>query len=225
MLPHIVVGGGGHARVLIMALRQLRVDVVGVTDADPARHGESVADVPVLGGDDALADYDRSCVLLVNGIGSTGDATPRRAAFARLRENGFRFASVVHPAAFCEEGGTLGEGVQVMAGAVVQTGTRIGANTIVNTRAAIDHDCLIGAHCHVAPGAVLAGGATVGRGSHIGAGATVIQEIAIGAGALVAAGSVVVEDVCPGVVVAGVPAREIGATIAARRVAGQAAAW
>jgi acetyltransferase-like isoleucine patch superfamily enzyme len=103
----------------------------------------------------------------------------------------------------------LGDGAQIMAGAILQTGVRVGRNVIVNTRAVIDHDSCLADHVHVATGAILAGGVKVGEASHIGAGATVIQEITIGRAVLVAAGAVVVSDVADDASVAGIPARRI----------------
>ncbi len=208
-LPCIVIGGGGHARVLIAALRRLDRTILGITVADPATAGKEVGGAPVLGTDEILARYDPTTIRLINGIGSVGDMTARRAVFERLTEQGFRFATLVHPQAFCESDADLGDGVQIMAGALVQIGCRVGANTIVNTRASVDHDCRIGAHCHIAPGVTLSGGVHIGDASHIGVGAVVIQGIEIGPGALVAAGSAVTTAVAPGVRVGGVPAREI----------------
>jgi UDP-perosamine 4-acetyltransferase len=207
--PHIVIGGGGHARVLIKALQHLGATIIGVTDSNPALRGTRIAGVPVLGPDEALRDQSRD-VLLVNGLGSVKSMSARQATYDRLSAQGFKFATIVHPSAICEDDVVLGEGVQVMAGVVLQTGCAIGPNTIVNTRATIDHDSRIGAHCHVAPGAVLSGAVTVGDRTHIGAGASVIQGIEIGSDCLVAAGSAVVDFVAQGTAVAGVPARVMG---------------
>jgi sugar O-acyltransferase (sialic acid O-acetyltransferase NeuD family) len=204
----IIVGAGGHARVLIKALRRLDFDIVALVDADPKLKGASVLNAPVLGGEEALAGQDR-VVLLVNGIGSTGDMTLRREVHRRMSAQGFRFATVLHPAAFCEDDAMLGPGAQIMAGAVVQTGCRIGADTIVNTSASVDHDCIIGAHCHIGPGAVLSGGVEIGEATHVGTGAVIIQGVRIGANCLIAAGSVVVGPVLDHARVGGTPARSL----------------
>src|SRR6202044_2035528 len=51
--PLVVVGGGGHAKVVLDVLRlDLRFRVVGVVD--PARIGGQVLEFPVLGGDEIL---------------------------------------------------------------------------------------------------------------------------------------------------------------------------
>ncbi|MBI5563116.1 MAG: acetyltransferase [Deltaproteobacteria bacterium] len=208
-LPIIIIGGGGHAKVLIDALRLRSAEVIGVTDADASRHGQELLGVPIIGGDEAVSQRPAGGVLLVNGIGSTGTPTRRQEVFARFKAKGFSFATVIHPSAVIAPEARLGEGCQIMAGAVIQTGAVIGQNAIVNTGAAIDHDCVIGGHAHVAPGATLCGGVAVGNGTHIGAGATVIQYLTIGQWALIAAGAVVTKDVESGATVAGVPARKL----------------
>jgi acetyltransferase-like isoleucine patch superfamily enzyme len=58
--------------------------------------------------------------------------------------------------------------------------------------------------CEVAP-------VSIGSDVWVGAHAVVLKGVRIGDGAVVAAGSVVREDVAPGAVVAGVPARPVGA--------------
>lgn len=209
MRPIIVLGGGGHAKVVIEALLRSGAQLLGVTDADPARHGSTLLGVPVLGDDAVVLTQRPEAVLLANGLGSTGLPQRRREIFERFSALGYVFISVVHPSAVVSSEVTLGEGAQIMAGAVLQPGCRIGANSIVNTRAAVDHDCLIGAHVHLAPGVTLSGSVTVGELTHIGTGATVIQGIAIGPRAVVAAGAVVVANIAPATTVRGVPARVV----------------
>lgn len=208
--PVVVIGAGGHAKVLIAALKRLGAHILGVTDADTAVHGQAVLDVPVLGGDETLAAHGPAAVLLVNGLGTVDRTVARRAIYERFAARGYRFATVVDPLALLAGPVEIGEGAQVLAGAVVQPGTRLGVNCIVNTRASIDHDCVIGAHAHIAPGATLSGGVRVGEGAHVGTGAAIIQGIVIGAGVVVGAGAAVIADVPNGTTVAGVPARVPG---------------
>jgi len=209
-LPIFIVGGGGHAKVLIEALRTSGLKVMGITDADPAKRGKIILGIPVLGNDDELKQHAPDKVLLVNGIGSAHIPKARTALFDSFKRKGFTFASVVHSSAVVASDTVLGEGVQVMAGAVIQPGSMIGANAIINTNATVDHDCRIGNHVHLSSGATLSGSVRVDAGTHIGTGATVIQGIVIGKNCLVAAGAVVVSDVMDGTTVAGVPAKEIG---------------
>jgi len=187
----ILLGAGGHAKVVLSLARALGWDVVGVCDPaltaalDPQEwHG-----VRVLGTDAALAAFDVSTVVLLNGVGQIPGSGVRERLFEEWSARSFRFPTLVHPSASVDPSASLDEGAQVMAGAVVQADARIGRNTIVNTRASIDHDSVIGAHVHIAPGATLCGSVGVGDGAYIGAGATVVQGLQIGRGAFLTAGA------------------------------------
>ena len=206
-LPIIVLGAGGHAKVLIDALLLGGATVLGVAAPESGR--QVIAGLPVLGGDEVVASYAARAVRLVNGVGSVALPVRRREIYERFKSQGYVFQSVIHPSAVIARDVELGEGTQVMAGAVIQAGSRIGANAIINTRASVDHDCRIGAHVHVAPGVTLCGGVCIEEGAHLGSGSTVVQGVSIGSGCLVGAGSVVIRDVPSGAAVAGVPAREI----------------
>ena len=206
-LPIIVLGNGGHARVLLDTLRLLDRIVIGLTTSDLDAIGANVSGFLVLGTDQLLANYSPDQVLLVNAVGSVQSMDKRKILFDTCKMRGFAFAQVIHPSAIIARDTTLGEGVQIMAGAVIQPGTHIASDSIVNTCAAIDHDCAIGKHVHIAPGCTLSGYVTVGDETHIGAGAVVIQGINVGKRCLVAAGALINRDLTDGDRVAGVPAR------------------
>jgi len=198
--PMVLLGAGGHAKVALSLARAAGRSILGVCDPDLARLGQAEwRGLRVLGSDDALVGFDIAQVALLNGIGQTSAlAGNRRRLFDELRQRGFRFPALAHPSATIDPSALLGEGAQVMAGAVVQADCRIGPNTIVNTRASVDHDGEVGAHVHVAPGAVLCGCVRVDDGAFIGAGATVVQGLRVGSGSFVAAGSLVTRDLKAG---------------------------
>jgi sugar O-acyltransferase (sialic acid O-acetyltransferase NeuD family) len=205
--PVIIIGAGGHAAVLVDALLEAGVDVLGLTDADPRQRGAELLGCRILGGDDALAGYAPDEVRLVNGIGSTGDSRARRAAQVRLEQAGWRFTGVRHPRAVVSRTAQLDVTVQVMAGAVIQPRARTALGCIVNTGAVVEHDVELGEYVHVAPGAVICGTVRIAERCHVGAGAVIRQGLSVGADTLVAAGAVVVADHAGGGVLAGVPAR------------------
>ncbi len=203
----VVVGGGGHARVLLELLSRCKTTVLGLTDVK--KPDVLPEDVPYLGNDAEILHLDPERIQLANGLGSSASTAKHRRIYESFIEKGFRFASLIHPfAVLSTQDLHLGQGVQVMAGAVINPYSHIGDNVLINTRAVVEHDCRIGDHAHVATGAIVCGGCRIGTDVHIGAGATIIQGIEVGYGAVIAAGTVVVSDVKPMTLVAGVPAKE-----------------
>lgn len=208
-LPVIIIGGGGHAKVLIDALLLNNIEILGIADADLSQKGNSLMKIPVIGDDDMVFKYGPGNIHLVNGIGSVGLPVKRQEVFEKFKINGYTFAIVIHPSAVIASNVEICEGAQIMAGAVIQPASRIGIDAIVNTKVSVDHDCLIGDHVHLSPGVTLSGEVRIHNGVHVGTGATVIQGITIGANSLVGAGSVVVHDVPSGIRVLGAPARSL----------------
>lgn len=214
--PHcLVLGGGGHARVLIDGLLALgEVELVGVLDQDRGLWGATLYGVPVLGGDDLLPRLagSRADAFAV-GLGGVRDNLPRRRLYEAGLAHGLTPLTFVHPRAFCSPRAVLGPGCQLMPMAVVNAGAALGANVIVNSGAVVEHDCRVGDHAHVATGARLCSTVSVGANAHIGAGAVVKQLVRIGDDAVVAAGAAVVKDVPAGALAKGVPAaitRQLG---------------
>ncbi len=205
----VVLGGGGHARVLIDCIRASRVaKPYVVLDCDTTLWGKDLSGVPIQGGDDLLPMLAKQGIpYFVVGVGGVGNNAPRRQIFELASSNGLTPLTVSHPSAICSSLAKVGGGSVVFPGAVVNVGAVLGVNVIVNTGAIVEHDCSVGDHAHVATGARLGGAVSLGRQSHVGAGATVLNGVSIGEGAIVGAGAVVVRDVAPWTVVVGVPAR------------------
>ncbi len=210
-IPCVILGGGGHAAVLIDALAVAgNANPVVVLDAERSSWGGTLLDVPIRGGDEVLPDLlSEGVAAFVVGLGGTGDNSPRQRLFEHAARLGLRPLSVLHPQAIVSRWASVGEGTIILAGAIVNARTRIGRNVIVNTGAIVEHDCSIGDHAHVATGARVAGGVRIGTAAHIGAGAVIRQGVRIGDAALVAAGAVVVKDVLSGETVMGVPAKGV----------------
>lgn len=210
-MPVILLGSGGHARVVLDLLLETGFSVRGITTSDPAVlrtsrwHG-----IPVLGDDEVLASYSTETYALANGIGSAGIPTVRMQIYQRMKAKGYSFPPLIARSAIVKASAVIGEGAQIHAGAIVQTDAVVGENAVVNTRAVVEHECVIGQHSHVATGAILCGQVTLGACVHIGAGATVRQCTTIGENVCVGAGAVVTAAIDVSGIYYGVPARKNG---------------
>ena len=195
-LPLVLLGAGGHAKVLLSTALELGRTVYGVCDPELSRSRDSVwRGIRVLGDDSEIDVLDPVAVELVNGLGQLVSATRRQVLHQSMKRKGFIFATLVHPRAWVDASTRLCEGVQVMAGAVIQADCEIGDGSIVNTRASIDHDCRVGARVHIAPGATICGTVHIGDDTFVGSGAIIGPGVKIGTGAIIGAGSVVLRDV------------------------------
>jgi UDP-perosamine 4-acetyltransferase len=202
----VIVGAGGHARVIVdtLLLRPDQFQLIGLTDTNLGKCGQTILGLPIMGGDDSWSR------ILAEGVGAAivgiGENRHRGELADQLQECSFDLINAIHPTASISRHVQLGVGIAVMAGAVIGPGTLISDNVIVNTTASVDHDCVIERDAHVAPGAHLGGSVKVGRGALIGMGAAVLPNISIGEWAIVGAGAVVIRDVPPEVTAVGVPA-------------------
>jgi sugar O-acyltransferase (sialic acid O-acetyltransferase NeuD family) len=197
----VVVGGGGHAKVVISTIEAADGEVVSVIDDDPAVWGRSVLGHVVTGPIRGEAIPKAAAVIL-----AIGSNRARAALAARLP---VKFGTVVHPSAVVHPSVTIGEGTVVFAGAVVQADTVLGPHSIINSSASVDHDGRLGACVHIAPGARLAGQVTIGEGALIGVGAALVPQITVGNWATVGAGATVIHNVAQGTTVVGCPARPL----------------
>jgi UDP-perosamine 4-acetyltransferase len=201
----IVLGAGGHAKVVIEIL-QANGDKVDYCVS--GTHGpDTCVGVSVLEGDQHLPllrqkGYCRAFVAIGSNI-----IRQRMADVARRA--GYQLINAISPHAIISPSVRLGGGIAVMAGAVINAASVIDDLAIINTGATIDHDCRIARGVHIAPQCALAGNVTVGEGAFLGTGAKVIPGMQIGRRATVGAGGVVIRNVPDGAVAVGVPARVI----------------
>lgn len=192
----ILLGAGGHAKVVLDMLLLSNLTIIGVICPQLATKKVSLwRGLKVLGGDEALKKFHPEQVYLVNGVGMMPSARTHFELFVNARTAGFSFLNLIHPSALVSRSVQIGQGVQIMAGAVIQADTILADNIIINTRAVVEHDCEIMSHSHVATGAVLCGQVQLAERVFVGAGATIIQGVNVGNRAVIGAGTVVVKDV------------------------------
>lgn len=199
----VIIGAGGHARVLIEVFRAMGgFEIVGVVARDAP---DGLPGVPWLGDETRLEGLRRG------GVEAAFVAVGDNAARARLGTMlaGFALPAAVHPTAFVSPTAMVGDGAVVMARAVLGTQARLGRLAILNTGAIAEHDVVLGEASHAAPGAVLCGAAMLGARALLGAGAAVRPGVRIGTDAVVAVGAAVVKDVPDGARVGGVPAMRL----------------
>lgn len=207
--PVLILGAGGHARVIADIVTRQGGRLLGFLDDSVTGF---VDGYQCLGPIDQLsrivASLPEQRIALAIGI---GDNKIRRGLAERIEpmmvENNLVFATVIDPSAVISTHAYIGSGTVIMPNAVVNNGARIGDHAIINTAASVDHDCKVGSFAHLSPGVHLSGNVQIDVGTHIGTGAVAIPGVRIGSWSVVGAGSVVVRDIPARVVAYGSPAR------------------
>ena len=168
--PFVLIGGGGHAKVILdmLALHNV-VPTMYVDDADkPWLNAMGMKRMT-----DETLPADAQCTISFGAI--TNDMlSVRRKRQKSLQAKGLSFPAIIHPRAIVSSSATIGDGVHINAGA------KIGAGSIINSGAIIEHDVSIGEGCHVAPSATVLGDAVLGDEVFVGSGAVIIQGARVG---------------------------------------------
>ncbi len=197
----LIIGGGGHAKVVASTLIASGIKISGIIDDDEKKWGQHIFNIPIAG----LQQYgdisNKKAVIAI------GDNSIRKRIAEHMKN--VIWETVVHPHSYVHPSASIGLGTVVFAGAVVQPDAVIGEHCIINSNSSIDHDCVIGNFAHIGPGASLAGNVSVREGAFLGIGTVVIVGKKIGQWATLGAGSVVVTDVDDRVTAVGIPAKPI----------------
>jgi sugar O-acyltransferase (sialic acid O-acetyltransferase NeuD family) len=210
----VILGAGGHGRVVLSLAQILGINVLFLTDSDSSKHGKKVLGVEIAGGDEILLNIspDEIDLAMGLGVGSNGgelinQLKRRFDFFSALTKKGFAFPVLIHPRAWVADDCSIGQGTQVFAGSIVQPSCSIGDLAIINTMVSVDHDSKIGGGVHLAPGVTCGGSIKIGDNSHIGIGATILPNINIGKEVVIAAGALANTNIVEGTKVSGIPAK------------------
>lgn len=197
----IIIGTGGHSRVITDLAVKCGYEIVGFVD-DFATV-DTIDTIPVLGGMEKAKDYADSCSFVI-AIGN--NRIRKRIA---LENPELTFATLVHPTAVLGDKAVVEAGTVVMANAVIQPQAHIGVHCIINTGVIVEHDNRIGDFSHLSPRVALGGTVTVGELCHIGIGAVVRNNVEICDQVTVGAGAAVVKDITEDGTYVGVPAKKM----------------
>jgi sugar O-acyltransferase (sialic acid O-acetyltransferase NeuD family) len=204
----VILGAGGHAKVVIESAQAMGNfdSIVALDDRYPALN--AVLDIPVVG---PFQHYAEVCTPDAFAFVAIGDNVRRAQWLTILASQNIALATIIHPQSWISPSARLGAGVFVAPLAAISSMSQVGLGSIINTSAVVGHDCVVETCAHIAPHATIVGGAHVGHLAWVGMGANVLGGVTIGHQAIIGAGSVVREAVLAKQTVVGVPARLIKA--------------
>lgn len=207
----IVIGSGGHARVvadiILTREKELKEDlkIIGFLDDNFKNlKYNNIFNIPILGELSIINNLDKEDYFFIIAIGNN----IIREKISRTY-NELKYYTAIHPKSIISRNVEIGEGTVVMPNVVINPNSNIGKHCIINTSSVIEHDNKIGDFVHVSPNATLCGGVHVDNNSWVGAGSTVKQQIYIGENVIIGAGSVILKNIERNIVVAGIPGKVI----------------
>lgn len=203
----IVIGSGGHAKVIIDIINCMgNYEIIGIT-SNSLEKGVTFCGFPVIGDDNVLANFNPNEHQIAMGLGGYTDNYLREKVYKYVKNLGLTFINIVHPSASISKTANLGEAVVIFPGVVLNTEVKVGNNSIVATCSSIDHETIIGDNVLVSAGVTIGAYSIIHDNALIALGAKIISGVEIGKNALVAAGAVVIKNVEADQRVFGIPAK------------------
>ena len=188
----IMLGAGGHARVLLDEMRRGGWLCDGIIDPGQPIHTK-ISGVPVIGNQESKTELQGA--RLINGVGMLPGKPARLLLARKIMQEGWKIEQIISHSSSVSSTATLGPGAQVLAGAVVNSDALVGRDVVINTSSVVEHDVSIGDRTWISPGAIICGGVDIGEDVFVGAGAIVLQGVKIGARAVIGAGTVITKPV------------------------------
>ena len=208
MVKNVVIfGSGAHAHVIsdiILKIKEYKlIGLIDSSSVEKMRYG-----FPVF--KDLNEAKKSKSKDIFTGIIGVGDNALRFeiANEIKLKHPRFDFINAIHPNAVISSNVSLGKGIAIMAGVVVNTGSKIDDHCIINTSSLVDHDCKLHDFSSLAPGTSLGGNVELGKFSSIGIGANIFHKVKIGENTIIGGGSLVNKDVGDNICGYGVPFKQ-----------------
>lgn len=195
-----------------------RWDRIVLLDDDPAKQGQEILGVPIVGGFAALANHqpgDEAVNLVAR------STQGRNGARAKIESFGIALVSLLHPSVDLRWA-TIGQAVTIYAGCTVSALSTVGDHSVIFTQAVLGHGAALGAGAVLAPGAVVNARVQIGNRAYVGSNASVLPDLTVGEDATVSACSAAVHDIPASSTALGVPAEVMGGAVSASPLAARA---
>lgn len=201
----VIIGAGGHAKVVADTIEKSGDRVVGFLDDNQEVGKKIIKDYFVLGKvSDCIEIQTKHNNLFF--IIAIGNNYIRKDIYEAYLLN---YYTAIHPTVNIGLDVTIGKGTVVMANTCINSNAHIGDNCIINTGTIVEHDNEIESYVHISSNATLCGTVKVGAFTHIGAGVIVRNNTNIIEECVIGAGAVVIKDIEEKGTYIGVPTRRM----------------
>ncbi|MBR1945792.1 MAG: NeuD/PglB/VioB family sugar acetyltransferase [Alphaproteobacteria bacterium] len=140
---------------------------------------------------------------------AVGEPASREILWNKVVQNGYSFATVIHPTLDLPETVKIGKGVTIQKNAFISCNVQIGDNVCIQVMACVGHDTVIGRNTVLSSLSNCAGNCRIGDNVYIALNVSIREHITVGNDTIVGMGAVVVSDLPSDVIAIGNPARPI----------------
>jgi len=135
-------------------------------------HGRPVIPLETLSEHHGATDHEVFVAIGYHGLNQV-----REQIFLSLRQQGYRFASCIHPGASYRPEQLAGDNIYLGAGVSIETAAVVEEGVFLWSNAVVGHHARIAAHAWLAAGAVVGGASRIGLRCFLGLGAVVGNEV------------------------------------------------
>ena len=158
----LIIGAGGHGRVVAEIAEACGYDTVAFLDDRP---GDGVVGtIDQMG--TVVGNYDSVIVAI-------GNNKIRAVIQSCLEEIGATVATLIHPTAYVSPRAVIGTGSVIEPKAIVNVHTEIGKGCIISVGSIVDHDVVVEDFAHINAGAICKAGSRIETGRKLDAGEVV----------------------------------------------------
>lgn len=206
----ILVGCAGHAKVVMDIIEQEgKYKIVALFDR-PEKIDTIVYGYPIIDTEDNLSRYIKD-LNIQGGIIAIGDNFIRKKVSETIlgQVPDFEYINAIHPSAQVGKNVTLGNGIVMVAGSVVNSDSVVGDHCILNTNSSLGHEGVMKNFSCLSSNATIGGAAEIGECSVVALSATVLHNKMVGDHTVIGAGAVVTRDIPSNVLAYGTPCKVI----------------
>lgn len=173
--PNILVGAGGHAKVIFYTLQKINMEISFVVDPKVKNF------LNIFNTINSLESLPIGIDEPINFFIAIGDIDLRKKMYHNINMT-FKnpiFPAVISPDCVLYPECSIKEGVAILAGSVIGPNSTINKFSIINHSVTVDHDSSIGEFCNISPQVAIAGDVTIGHSTFIGIGASVSNGVKV----------------------------------------------
>ena len=198
MNTNVIIYGSGHLGIQVLHYIEhySDVNVLGFIDDTKSSGDLIIGELKCLGGFDDLVTgghYPPEQVDIVFAIGYS-NMLARKMALDRLLASDYSLFGLIHPRAIVEPGTTIGRGVIILGGAILDQRVSVGDGCYVDIGVRIGEDSIVAANNYLSSGSAIGGDVAIGESNFFGMDCTVTTGVSIGSNCFINAKTLVARN-------------------------------